>query len=93
MMRRRDARKVFHRAMRDQFDALVARMGGAAGFTGTVREVCDSGELEELTAFFEPRLAKLEGAQRGYDEGVAEAKRCIATKERERKNSATLFAK
>ena len=55
--------------------------------------VATAAELGELTAFFEPRLAKLEGAQRGYDEGVAEAKRCIATKERERKNSATLFAR
>ncbi|MBL8743132.1 MAG: M1 family metallopeptidase, partial [Myxococcales bacterium] len=93
MMRRRDARKVFHQAMRDQFDALVSRLGGAAGFTGTLREICDSGELAELTAFFEPRMAKLEGSQRGFDEGVAEAKRCIATKERERKNSTVLFGK
>jgi len=90
-MRQRASRKMFHQFMRNNFDALVARLGGAAGLSGTIREVCDISELAELVAFFGPRLAKLEGAQRGFDEGIAEAKRCIAVREREQKNAGLLF--
>lgn len=74
---RPDTRRVFHAFVRDRFDALLPRLGNAGVLTATLREACDPAELQRLTDFFQPRLRTLEGAQRGFDEGVADAKRCI----------------
>ncbi len=77
-LRHPDTARVFYAFVREHFDELLARVPYAGAWTGTIGATCDAAELERFAAFFEPRLEKLEAAERGFREGVAEAKRCIA---------------
>ena len=81
-LRNADTTAVFHRWMREHFDELVKKLGTAGALSSTVGRVCDAEHLADLASFFEPRLPSLTGAARGYEEGVADAKRCIATRAR-----------
>ena len=88
-LRNRDTMEVFDAWAFSHFDDAVKKLGNAGALTNIPGRTCDESELAKITAFLEPRLATLSGAQRGYDEGVADAKRCIAI----RKRDASDFAK
>ncbi len=77
-LRTRETRATYLRWMTDRFEPLARKLGGAGSLTGSIGFVCDAAELARLEAFFQPRIASLEGAQRGWDEGRADARRCIA---------------
>ena len=86
-LRHQDTRAAFFAFVRDCFDALLKQLGDAGGATGAIGSTCDVAELDRMKAFFEPKLKTLQGAQRAFDEGVAEAERCI----RLRKKGAPVF--
>ncbi|NUP09224.1 MAG: M1 family metallopeptidase [Polyangiaceae bacterium] len=77
ILRYRDGRDVFHAYLMGHFDQLNKQLGYAGALTSTIGATCNVEQVGKLTTYFEPKLSSLEGAQRGFDEGVAEAKRCI----------------
>jgi aminopeptidase N len=83
-LRSPDTVPVFHAFVRDHFDDLTKKLdGGGSTLVATLGKTCDARAVDDLAAFFAPRLAHLEGAQRAFDEGLAEAKRCVAVRARE----------
>ena len=92
-LRTADAAAVFYPWMMEHFDTMNAKLGGAGSLTSTLAKTCDATQLDRLSAFFVPLLPKLEGAQRGYDEGMAEAKRCLALRTRDAKSFGTALGK
>ncbi|MFO0551851.1 MAG: M1 family aminopeptidase [Polyangiaceae bacterium] len=80
--RRPETRAPYMAFVRERFDALVKALDGAGALVAGLRDLCDQGELDEAVAFFKPKIASLEGVDRAFEEGVEEAKRCIAVKER-----------
>jgi alanyl aminopeptidase len=81
-LRYRDGRAVFLGYIREGFDAMNARLGHAGALLSTIGASCDARELADFERTFRPRVGALEGGQRGLDEGVAEAARCISVRAR-----------
>lgn len=77
-LRRADTIPLFHAWMKKNWTVLAHAPTGASTFTSTVGAVCDDAALADLSSFLGPELPKLEGAQRAFDEGAADARRCIA---------------
>jgi hypothetical protein len=81
-LRTREGRRIFLRWMTDRFEPLAKKLGGAGSLTASIASACDEAELRRLEAFFAPRIEGLEGAGRGWDEGRADARKCIALRSR-----------
>jgi alanyl aminopeptidase len=81
-MRFPDTREVFIGWVTEKYEPLAKKLGGGGSLTSLIGRVCDEKELKRLEDFFGPRIATIEGGQRGYDEGRADARRCIAIKSR-----------
>ncbi len=94
-LRRVDTLATFYTWMRGHFDPIVTKLdGGGASLVSTLGKACDEPTVAALSAFLARELDHLEGAQRAYDEGLAEAHRCIKVRAREAKGfAAALSAK
>jgi len=81
-MRFPETRDVFITWVTERYEPLAKKLGGGGSLTSVIARTCDDEELKRLEEFFGPRIAAIEGGQRGYDEGRADARRCISTRSR-----------
>lgn len=85
--RQPDLRSAFLGWMMEHMGELAHKLGSAAGLAGTVGFACEPGQQARVAAFFRERLAKLEGAQRSFEEGMEQSAECIRTRGAERENA------
>jgi len=78
-----DSRRVFGAWVRDHFDELKKKLGGAGGLASIIGWACDAGSQQGALAFFDKHLSSVEGMQRSYEEGLAQSRLCIQMRARD----------
>ena len=85
VLRHQASRAVFFGWATEHFDELASKLGGASTLVGTLGSACgDEAAAITLAGLVEPRLGKLEGARRDWEEGTASRQRCAEVRSRER---------
>jgi alanyl aminopeptidase len=90
MIETRDASWVY---MRDAFDAIVTRLspGRAGGLPYFVR-YCDDAHINEVEAFFTPKIAALDGGPRNLANALESMRLCSARRKAHEENMRAYFA-
>ncbi len=73
---------------REHFDAVVKILPGfvVGRLPWVIASLCDEAQVLEASAFFRPRLQKIEGADKSLDQAVDAGKLCAALAKHERKS-------
>jgi len=85
--RQLDSRAAFVAWVMKHYADLGTKLGGVGGLASLVGWTCDRKVQSEVADFFQSRLAKLEGAQRPFDEGKEQSDLCIELRARSPKFS------
>jgi alanyl aminopeptidase len=75
-----DRRATVHSWVREHYDAIAAKLTEeqAVTLSGLVGDTCDATSRDAMIAFFQPRAARAERAERGINEGRDSSQQCEA---------------